>query len=79
MLLIILFVTPVVSLYLTVHTVVDKIQAKRLEEDVRSLRNCRHIYSLLADAAAVAADTLSRWSSHIGKLQKVSRDQAGTS
>ena len=30
-------------------------RAKRLEESSRSHRNCRHIYSLLADAAAVAA------------------------
>ena len=29
-------------------------QAKRLEEDVISHRNCRHIYSLLAGTAAIA-------------------------
>ena len=34
-----------------------KAWAKRLEEDSRSHRNCRHVYSLLAGAAAVAADT----------------------
>ena len=32
--------------------------ARRLEEDSRSCRNCRHIYSLLADTAVVAVDTL---------------------
>ena len=29
-------------------------QAKRREEDSRSCRKCRHVYSLLADAAAKA-------------------------
>ena len=46
---------------LAVHTVrwTQGGQAKRLEGDSRSCRNCRHAYSLLADtAAAVAADTL---------------------
>ena len=37
---------------------VGKVWAKRLEGDLRSPRNCRHIYALLADATAVAADTL---------------------
>lgn len=30
---------------------------KRLKEDRRSSRNCRHVYFLLADTAAVAAAT----------------------
>ena len=30
---------------------------KRLKEDRRSSRNCRHVYSLLADTAAIAAAT----------------------
>ena len=34
---------------------VGKTRTKRLEEDARSRRNCRHLYSLLADTAAVAA------------------------
>ena len=34
---------------------VGKAQAKRLEEYLRSCRNYRYIYSLLTDAAAVAA------------------------
>ena len=37
---------------------VAKMWAKRLERDSKSHRNCRHIYSLLAGAAAVAANTL---------------------
>ena len=32
-----------------------KARAKRLEEDVKSCRNCRNIYSVLTDAAAVVA------------------------
>ena len=44
-----------VQLYLTVRTVcVDKAQAKRLAEDLRSHRNDRQVYSLMADAAAIA-------------------------
>ena len=35
---------------------VGKVQAKRPEEDARSLRNCRHIYSLLAGTTDGAAD-----------------------
>jgi len=35
---------------------VGKVQAKRPEEDARSLRNYRHIYSLLAGTTAGAAD-----------------------
>ena len=34
---------------------VGKAWAKRLEEDTRSRRACRHVHSLLADAAAIAA------------------------
>lgn len=37
---------------------VGKVQAKRLEEDAKSCRSCRHAYPLLAGTAAVAADTL---------------------
>ena len=33
-----------------------KVQAKRPEEDARSVRNCRHIYSPLAGTTAGAAD-----------------------
>ena len=36
---------------------VGKAQAKSLEENLRNSRNCKYIYSLLAGAAAVAADT----------------------
>ena len=34
---------------------VGKERAKRLEEDARSCRNCRYVYSLLTGKAAVAA------------------------
>ena len=55
----ILFTAPIVLLFtlfaLFVEFRVGKARAKRLEEDLRSHRNCRHIYSVLADAAAVAA------------------------
>ena len=52
---------PTVSLFLSMMSIILlftliaelKGQAKRLEEDVRSLRNCIHIYSLLAGMAAV--------------------------
>ena len=37
---------------------VGKAQTKRLEEDSRSHKNCRYVYSLLADAAAIAGDAL---------------------
>ena len=55
----ILFMTPVVSLF-TLSTLfaeprVGKVQAKRLEGDLRRHRNCRHIYSLLAGIATIAA------------------------
>ena len=32
---------------------VDKVQARKLEEDSRSHRICRHVYSLMAGAAAM--------------------------
>ena len=38
---------------------VGKVWSKRLEGDSRSHRNCRHIYSLLTDAAVITADVLS--------------------
>ena len=34
---------------------VGKVRAKRLEENVRSRRNCRHVYSLLAGTADITA------------------------
>ena len=50
--LLILLTVPTVSLYLTVPVFteprVSKARAEELEEDSRSHRNCRHIYSLLA-------------------------------
>ena len=52
-----LFVTPTVSLCtLFAEPMVGKVRTKRLEENARSRRNCRHVYSLLAGTAAVAAD-----------------------
>ena len=54
----ILFVRPIALPFtLFAELRVGKARAKRLEEDARSHRNCRHIYSLLADLAAVAAAT----------------------
>ena len=58
----ILFMTPVVSLF-TLSTLfaeprVGKVQAKRLEGDLRRHRNCRYIYYLLADTVAISVDTL---------------------
>ena len=52
----ILFMISIVSLNLTVHTVhwIHTRHTLRLEEDVRNHKNCRHIYSLLADTAAIA-------------------------
>ena len=54
--------TPVVLLFtpftLFVEPRVGKAQANRLEEDLRSRRSCRHVYSLLPGAAAIAADKL---------------------
>ena len=57
--LLILFTVPIVSLF-TLSTLfaeprVGKAQAKRLERDSRSHRNCRHIYSLLDNGADIAA------------------------
>ena len=56
----ILFVMPIVSLFtlfsLFAKARVGKGRAKRLEEDARSPRNCRRVYSLLAGTGAVAAD-----------------------
>ena len=57
-LLFILLTAPTVSLFtlcpLFTEARVGKARGKRLEENSRSSRNCRHIYSLLAGAAAVA-------------------------
>ena len=57
----ILLIVPVVSLFtlsaLFAEPRVGKARAKRLEEDSKSRRNCRHVYSLLAEAAAGAAAT----------------------
>ena len=54
--LLILFVMPIVSLFtlfsLFAKARVGKGRAKRLEEDARSLRNCKHVYSLLAGTVA---------------------------
>ena len=54
---------PIVLLFtifiLFTDTRAGKAQVKRLEEDARSYRNCRHIYSLLTGTVAVgAADML---------------------
>ena len=58
----ILFMTPAVLLFtlltLFAEPRVGKAQTKRLEEDSRSHKNCRYVYSLLADAAAIAVDAL---------------------
>ena len=58
----VLVMMPVVLLFtlcpLFIESRVGKVQTKRLEEDAKSCRNCRHVYSLLAGTAAVAADTL---------------------
>ena len=60
--LLILFITPIVLLYITealfVEPRVGKPWTKRLEEDLRSCRNCRHVYSLLTGIAAIAADII---------------------
>ena len=54
------FVMPIVMPFtlstLFAETRVGKARAKRLEGDSRSRWNCRPIYSLLADTAAIAAD-----------------------
>ena len=60
--LLILFVTPVFLLFtpftLFVEPRVGKAQAKRLEEDLRSHRNCRQVYSLLVGMAAITQSLL---------------------
>ena len=49
----ILFVTPIVLLFtLFAQLRVGKARAKRLEEEARSRRNCRHISPLSAAAIA---------------------------
>ena len=54
------FMMPIVMLFTLstpfAETRVGKARAKRLDGDSRSRWNCRHIYSLLADTAAIAAD-----------------------
>ena len=56
--LLILFMMPTVLLFtlctLFVESRVGNARAKGLEEDTKSHRNCRHIYSLLAGTAAIA-------------------------
>ena len=55
----ILFMTLIVSLFtLFAELMVDKVQVGKLEENSRSCRNFKHVYSQLTDAAAVAVDTL---------------------
>ena len=50
----ILFTMPIVLVFtLFAEPRIGKAQAKRLEEDSRSHRKCRHIYSLLAGTAAI--------------------------
>ena len=55
--LLILLTVPNVSLFtlsvLVTEPRISNTQAKRLEEDVRRYRNCRHAYCLLADTAAI--------------------------
>ena len=56
--LLVLFVTPIVLLFtLFAEPRVRKAGAERLEGNSRSCRNCRHVYSLLAGTAAIAAAT----------------------
>ena len=54
----VLVMMPVVLLFtlcpLFIESRVGKVQTKRLEEDAKSCRNCRHIYSLLAGTAGIA-------------------------
>ena len=51
-----LFMMPIVLPFtLSAEPRVGKAQVKSLEEELRSHSNCRHIYSLLADAAAIGA------------------------
>ena len=62
--LLILFTAPIVLLFtlftLFVEFRVGKARAKRLEEDLRSHRNCRHIYALLADAAGHSSHSITQ-------------------
>ena len=52
--LLILFVMPIVLLFtLFTEPRVGKAQVKRLEENLRSYRNCSHGYSLLVVIAAI--------------------------
>ena len=57
-----LLTVPVVSLYLTVHAVhwthAKQGASRQAGRTLRSHRNCRHIYSLPAGTAAIAADRL---------------------
>ena len=46
---------------------VGKAWSERLEENLRSCRNCRHIYSLLSDTAAVTVFSPGWQSSHISR------------
>ena len=49
--------TVIVPLFtLFTELTVGKAQAKRLEENARKCRNCRHIYSLPAGIAVLATD-----------------------
>ena len=53
----ILFMTVIVPLFtLFTELTVGKARAKRLEENARKCRNCRHIYSLPAGIAVLATD-----------------------
>ena len=74
----ILFVTPNVLLFtlsaLFAEPRVSKAQVKSKEEDVRSHRNCRHIYSLLAATEAITVFTL--YSSSCGWAEGQSHDAA---
>ena len=50
----ILFTMPIVLVFtLFAEPRIGKAQAKRLEEDERSHRNCRHVFFLLAGRAAI--------------------------
>ena len=49
--------TPVVLLFAQfAEPRIGKVRTKRLEEHVRSYRNFRHVYSLLAGTGAIVAD-----------------------
>ena len=51
-------ILPIVQFALFAEPRVGKALAKRQEEDSRNRRNCRQVYSLLADAAAVRVSML---------------------